>query len=652
MLAIAAFTSLHGIAKAITFDGATTYQTMDGVGVNVNYRSWGESNIQSVVESYIDEAGASLFRLTFDLSDWEASNDDADSTNYNWSYYNPIYSSPPFTKLWDMLDYLNTAGYSNRVILTFMGWGPAWMMDSDGRSLKPGMEDEWAEMISSALIYARNTRGLPLSLVTPNNEPDIYDEGIRITSAEQYTNAMHRLVAKLDAANLTNLWLVGPCRASGPTQFLPEMAADPLIMSRLKHFSFHAYDNTQDLAGQAVDWVTNSAYSDRSVWVTEFNMWCPNCDTTDTGFFNVWDNGRRTAEHLFHHLQGGVSAALAWEGYDSVYAHHYTNWGYFGLVGVDDTNAPIKTYTPRKSFYTVAQVSKWVRPGAERIDVSEPNLWPLTYLTAFKHVASGQVTISGVNVSSQEYLLDGQLANLPALTNLSLYYTTGATNLAFGGYVSVDGSGAFEAGIPANSVFTLVGYSANPLANSTGTMTTGLTPGALAHFYLNVTNPVARVQFDVLNPTADVSLFVDRDHPSDGETLVPLASRNPGAVPEQVVLRSKSSVKTLAAGRWFASIRNEGSAPADFEIKVTQLDESGLPLRLNASVGEGQICLSWNSLPGAAYVVERSTNASVSQWHELSGTIIAPTTNSTFCLPETKMAQYFRLKEGVSVGGF
>jgi O-glycosyl hydrolase len=649
ILAVAVFIQAQAIG--ITFDGATSYQTIEGIGVNVNYRSWGETNLPAVLDAYRDEAGTSLLRLTFDLSDWEATNDDSDSSNFNWAVYNPIYSSPEFNRLWDMLEHLNHLGYTNRVVLTFMGWGPAWMMDSDGRSLKPGMEDEWAEMIASALIYARNTRGVQLNLVTPNNEPDIYDEGIRITSGAQYADTLHRLAEKLDAAGITDLWFVGPCRSNGATNFLAELTADATVMARLKHFGVHAYNKDQGNAAAAYGWITNSPYADRTLWMTEFNAWCSTCDTSDTGFFNQWDNARDTAQHLFYHLQGNASAALAWEGFDSIYAHHYTNWGYFGLVGVDNINAPIKTYTPRKSFYTVAQLSKWVCPGAQRIDVSEPNTWPLTYLAAFKHDALEQVVVSGVNVSSSPYQLEGILANLPVVTNLALYYTSANTNLAPGGNVPVSANGSFAATIPADCVFTLVGSKAERLVQNTVSTRIGLAPGNLAHYYFDLTNPVARVQFDVMNPTADVSLFVDSDHPSDGHTLVPFASRQPFASPEQVVLREGVGVKDLRAGRWFASVRNDSTSPVAFSLRAFQINESGFPLLLGAAVVGGLVCLEWNAVPGGTYVVEGSTNSAAGPWLDLSGTLVTFGGNGSYCLP-TSASQFFRIKEGVSAKGY
>ena len=59
-------------------------------------------------------------------------------------------------------------------------------------------------------------------------------------------------------------------------------------------------------------------------------------------------------------LAEGASAGIVWEGYDSQYVEFNPttggndppNWSYWGLFAVDDINAAVKTYTPRKGFYT------------------------------------------------------------------------------------------------------------------------------------------------------------------------------------------------------------------------------------------------------------------------------------------------------------
>ena len=53
-----------------------------------------------------------------------------------------------------------------------------------------------------------------------------------------------------------------------------------------------------------------------------------------------------------------------WEGYDSIYRNNYNDafhWSFWGLFAVNSTNASPRTYTARKNFYTLSQISAFVR---------------------------------------------------------------------------------------------------------------------------------------------------------------------------------------------------------------------------------------------------------------------------------------------------
>src|SRR4051794_2661625 len=178
-------------AAEVTIDGATTYQTIDGFGVNVNFRSWNKGELKPVIDKMIDEGGFTLFRVAHDLSDWENRNDNDNPNSMDSVYYDELYSSADFSKLWGILRYLNSRGITDGAFISFMGWGPQWMMNLDGRSLKPGMESEWAEMITSLLLYARTNQNLQFSMVGANNEPDIFNEGIHVSDATQFARALH-----------------------------------------------------------------------------------------------------------------------------------------------------------------------------------------------------------------------------------------------------------------------------------------------------------------------------------------------------------------------------------------------------------------------------------------------------------------------------
>jgi len=444
----------------ITVNGAQTYQTIDGFGVNANHRSWNGAELQPVLDALIDQAGMTLFRVIYDNADWEAANDNGDSNTLNWTYYNSVYNSAEFNKLWDMSAYLNSRGITDGLIYNFQGPGPAWMCGTSNpnlQSLTVGLEDEWAEMIVSQLYYARNVRGVQFRSVMPNNEPDIGVQGIHLSGAAQYATTLHKLALKLDANGLSDVTIIGPDLASTDNNYFSAMEADPTIMAKVARLSVHGYTDGGGTSTMP-DYVPGSPYPNIKYWISEYNVWCSVCDFGQRGTYD-WTYCKGTANYLLDHLLNGVSAGLVWEGYDSYYLIPNNsptgNWSFWGLFSVDDENAPVKTYTPRKNFYTVAQISKFVRPGAQRINVSGSTA-PFSPLLAFKHTGLGQVTVVGINTSSSSATLTCTLQSAPAVTSMDLYYTSATVNMVHSASVAVS-NGTFTATIPADCVFTLAG---------------------------------------------------------------------------------------------------------------------------------------------------------------------------------------------------
>ena len=74
----------------------------------------------------------------------------------------------------------------------------------------------------------------------------------------------------------------------------------------------------------------------------------------------------------------GASGAIVWEGYDGQYNYYVPGqWSYWGLFAVDDITATNRTYTPRMIYHTLSQITRFVRPGAVRLD-NGPWTTPLT----------------------------------------------------------------------------------------------------------------------------------------------------------------------------------------------------------------------------------------------------------------------------------
>ena len=423
-----------GGGTSLTIDGNQRFQVIDGFGVSANSASWNNGELRPAIDRLIDEGGSTIWRVIIDMADWEAQNDDANPGNFNWTYYNTVYSSPKFEELWATLAYLNQKGVTSMLMLNFMGRGPTWM---GGPDLPTAMEDEWVETVASAAYYARNTRNIQFGLFAPNNESD-WDgiEGIRM-DRWQHARVMRKLAQRLDAIGLGDLRLVGPDTAaisSGVNEYMPSLMAEPAVMAKLDHFAFHNYAGD---SGGAANAIRNSAYPSKNFWISEVS--------------NIWD--------ALTHMSQGPSAILVWDGYDSVYNHAILA-GRGSSPPNDVGNGPAllsyststRTYSARKPFYEFTQLFKFVPAGSVRVAAVESSSNVTIY--AFHHPVTGRVTLVGRNEGSSNITFSGTLANLPVVPSFERYQTTTSVNMQRGTDVSVT-NGTFSFVASANSVFTL-----------------------------------------------------------------------------------------------------------------------------------------------------------------------------------------------------
>ena len=456
-----------GGGTALTINGNQRFQTIDGFGVSANAASWNNGELRPALDRLLVENGTTIWRVIIEIADWEQTNDDADPSTFNWTYFDTVYSRPNFEELWGTLSYLNAQGITSTLMLNFMGRGPGWM---GGPDLPMAMEDEWVETVASVAYYARNNRNIQFGLFAPNNEPD-WDgiEGIRM-DRWQHARVMRKLAQRLDAIGLGDLRLVGPdtaAIAAGVNEYLPSLMSEPAVMAKLDHFAFHNYNGDTGGANAAIQ---NSAYPGTNFWITEVA--------------NVWDALSQVGQ--------GSAAIIVWDGYDSVYNHAILAGR--GTTPPNDVgngppllayNTTTRIYTPRKPFYEFAQLFKYVPAGSARIAAIESNGNVTIY--GFHHPVSNRVTLVGRNAGTSSVTFSGTLAGLPVVPSFEFYRTTASLNMERGTDIAVV-NGAFSLVAPASSVFTLTYAGApdnipptvsitNPLPNTTvsGTVMVGST---------------------------------------------------------------------------------------------------------------------------------------------------------------------------------
>ena len=464
--------SAQPVEKALAIDGATKFQTMDGLGVNINPAWWynGEYEdvkvVQPAIDLLVDSLGATIFRAVIEEIDWEIVNDDNDPNHFNWRYYNTIFTNARFQGVWNTLHYLNQKGITDGLIISLMGSPPAapplekpntqrsWMGGID-YTIAEMKEDELVESMAALLFYMRHTAKVEYSLVSPMNETDVIAvsksakhpdgivEGPNIPDAVQYVRIVSKLARKLDVIGMADIRFVAP-DAAGDRLFgdcLNEMLKDPYIMEKTACWGVHQYGND---AGNYLNKIKMSEYPTKSYWVTE-----------TAGISN-----------MLGQLDDNAGAYIFWDGYDCVYQHGRRN-GYgseapndwvFWLPG--DEGKPLIEYVaateswkPRKQFYEHAQLMKFIKPGAVRIGVTGQDSSITVY--AFYN-PDGNVVISGRNNSTRVISVYGILSNLPAMKNIKLVYTNSTGNFIKGNEITVSGK-SFRASLPPESVFTITG---------------------------------------------------------------------------------------------------------------------------------------------------------------------------------------------------
>jgi O-glycosyl hydrolase len=459
----------------LQIDGTKKFQQIDGFGININTAWWfnGEYEdakvVQPAIDLLVDSLGATIFRAVIEEMDWEAVNDDNDPNNFNWNYYNNVFTNARFQGVWNTLRYLNTRGITDGLIISFMGAPPAakplapkdpkksWMGGTD-YSISPAMEDEFVESIAALLYYARNTAKIQFTLVSPMNETDVISrsksadhldgivEGPNMPDAVQFVRVIKKLAKKLDAVGMSDIRFITP-DAAGDHLFascLNEMIKDSYLIGKIAHWGVHDYGNN---AKNYYRIVNNPSNPNKSYWITE----------------------TAGIDNLFGQLDDNSKAIIFWDGFDCVYQHARRNsygslppndWVFWiGEKGkpLIEYNAREQIWIPRKQFYEYAQIFKFIKPGAVRVASTNENENLTTY--AFLNTDK-QLVIVGRNKGNEALTIKSTFVNLPNVKNLELFYTDSLKNLYDANDIKVKDQ-SFEIAIPANCTFTISGKKNN-----------------------------------------------------------------------------------------------------------------------------------------------------------------------------------------------
>ena len=445
----AGVTATVSSAATLTLDASQRFQKMAGIGSNVNVNSWNGGALKPALDALVDQAGQPVLRVVRDPMNWVASESDIAKLHaLDPATLTRIYEAPKMQDIWNTIGYLNQKGLGgNQLILNFMGWTPPWLGGSGAYGspsyITAGKEPAFATMVASLVYYARRVKGLDFGLLAPMNEED-WDakEGPQVPYA-QYVTVLKAVIAELNAMGLADVRLVGPDTATPyPVNYVTAMMADATVAGRLDHLSFHTYGSSA---------YPLTAYAGKDYWLTETAQWCDTCDQNGTPSQGEWGFARDTSDIFLDDVAHDFAAVLVWEAFDGFYYHHNSDSSW-GLL----SNKTVPLYSKRKRFYTLAQLSAFIRPGTTRVALSTP---VGIKAVAFYDASRGQLAIVGHNTSGLAIVLNGQLNNVPvALSSLAHYQTdSGSKNLQRVADVAVAAQ-AFTVSIPADTFFSLANF--------------------------------------------------------------------------------------------------------------------------------------------------------------------------------------------------
>ena len=249
-----------------------------------------------------------------------------------------------------------------------MDYPPDWMLN-DVNSDQDVNPDYYQTLADYFVKYVRayETQGIHIDYVSPFNEPGIYTKielpeiGAFIRDNLGPTFARERVTTRIQLSEVNT--------RGGAAVTYPEVLEDEAIRKYIAVLPYHGYDGTgyRELAAM------HAKYPDIPIWMTELCCLRSQAEGLDFASAGGW------VDTIISDLEAGASAWIHWNaildeagGPWLVSPIHMDADGNSqqSMVVIDRTTHAV-TYTAL--YYYVAHFSKFVRPGATRIETRSSN---------------------------------------------------------------------------------------------------------------------------------------------------------------------------------------------------------------------------------------------------------------------------------------
>ena len=279
--------------------------------------------------------------------------------------------------------------------------------------------------------------GVPVTNIGFLNEPQLdVDYASMLSDGTQAAEFIRVLAKTIDASGLD--LKINCCDGVGweeQEDMLPGLQAgpDPAI-DYLSVITGHGYDSPPNftLSTTLKTWLTE--WADLSGDYTPYTFF----EDGGPGEGLTWASYIQVA-----FVNANVSGFLYWEGVEN----STSNSALINLLG--------NTVIPSKRFWTFAQFSKFVRPGARRVQATSSD--PLVTVSSFLN-QDGRLATQIINNATTAYTLDFSISSYTSTSSLiQPYLTDNTNNLTQLSSINVDSNGKFSADVPPRSLVSFVG---------------------------------------------------------------------------------------------------------------------------------------------------------------------------------------------------
>jgi glucosylceramidase len=357
----------------LTINAAVSYQEIDGFGASLTDSSaWliyvflNPSERQAVLTNLFDPdegIGLSYLRQPMGASDLrlaEYTYDDrpAGQTDYNLNYFNVAYEQQYIIPALQEILAINP-----NVKIMGSPWSPpAWMKTSGqigGGSLKSDVYNTYANYFVK-YIQAYAAHGIPVDAVTLQNEPYLEPGtygGCHMEPTDQIK--LVKLMGPAFAANSITTKIIVWDHNWDNTSFAISVLNDPVARPYIDGSAWHHYSG--DVSAQTT---VHDAYPDKNTYFTE-------------GSDGTWNDGGfdadliRNGTFVIDTIRNWAKTVVKWNLALDQNNGPKIAGGCDTCYGVVTINRITRQITPKPHYYALGHASKFLRPGAVRVQSND-----------------------------------------------------------------------------------------------------------------------------------------------------------------------------------------------------------------------------------------------------------------------------------------